>query len=239
MRLMKPQGDNLKKKASKNLTLGVVCLFAFLVLFVTSIDFLPSYINFDRYSTVRGIAIGMFLVGWYDYLILKYPRYRRGLIGEQKVSETLMGALGNEYSLFNDVMLKGKRGNIDHIVVGPTGIFAIETKNPKGKIISYYGDNWEGVGKKSPSRQARINAVRIKRILASQVESNSKRFWVQGIVAIANNEAKLTPKKPPESVEVERINELANHIKNKPKRFETREIEQIETELKNSIQAEK
>jgi hypothetical protein len=231
MRLIKPQGDNLGKKANKNLILGIVCFLAFLVLFVSSIGFLPSYIDFDRYNTARGTALGMFTVGWYYFLIHEYPRYRAGLIGEQKVTKTLMGALSNEYSLFNDVMLKGMNfGNIDHIVVGPTGIFAIETKNLKGKI-SYYGDNWEGAGKKSPSRQARINAMRIKRIL-------TKPFWVQGIVAIANNNTQLTPKRSPEFVEVTKLNELVNPIKNKPKRLETREIEQIETEIKNSIQAD-
>jgi hypothetical protein len=235
MRLLKPKGDNLRKKAIKNLALGAFCLFFFLVLFVTSIDVIPSYIDVGRYNTVRGTAIGMFLVGWYYYLICEYPRYRRGLIGEQKVAETLMTALGDEYSLFNDVMLKGMNfGNIDHIVVGPTGIFAIETKNIKGKI-SYYGDSWEGVGNRSPSRQARINAMRIKRILASPVGSNSIPFWVQGIVVFANNKAELTKKKLPEYVEVTKINELANHIKNKPKRLETRQIEQIETEIKNNI----
>jgi hypothetical protein len=107
----------------------------------------------------------------------------------------------------------------------------------QGKI-SYYGDSWEGVGNRSPSRQARINAMRIKKILTSPAETESKPIWVQGIVAIANKKAELTEKKPPEYVEVTKINELANRIKSKPKRLETRQIEQIETEIKNGIQAD-
>jgi hypothetical protein len=44
-------------------------------------------------------------------------------------------------------------------------------------------------------------------------------------------------KRPPEHVEVFKINELANYIESQPKRFEAHEIEQIETEIKNRIQA--
>ena len=45
-------------------------------------------------------------------------------------------ALNNDHALFNDVMLKdGERlGNIDHIIVGPRGIFAVETKHIHGTV---------------------------------------------------------------------------------------------------------
>ena len=35
--------------------------------------------------------------------------------------------------VYNDVNLPGKRGNIDHVVIGPTGIYVIETKNYSGR----------------------------------------------------------------------------------------------------------
>lgn len=44
--------------------------------------------------------------------------------------------LGDEYKIIND--FQTGRGNIDHICVGPTGIFVIETKAHKGSI-SYDG----------------------------------------------------------------------------------------------------
>jgi len=235
LRLLKPSGNYLKKKATRNLTLGILCLAIFLVLFATSIDGIPLYIDAGRYTTARGIALGLFIVGWY-YLLLQYLNYRAGIIGEQKVTRILSAALSDEYSMFNDVKLKGMAsGNIDHIVVGPTGIFVIETKNYKGKI-SYYGDNWEGVGRRSPSRQARINAMRIKKILASSTSLESKPFWIQGIVVLADRRAEITERRAPEHVKVTGIDGLADYIKSEPRRIEIREIELIKTEITNKIE---
>lgn len=235
MRLLKPSGNYLKKKATRNLTMGILCLAIFLVLFATSLDVIPLYIEAGRYTTARGIALGLFIVGGY-YFLLQYLTYRAGIIGEQKVTRILSATLSDDYSIFNDVMLKSiSGGNIDHIVVGPTGIFVIETKNYKGKI-SYYGDNWEGVGRRSPSRQARINAMRIKKILASSASLKSKPFWIQGVVVLADHRAEITERRPPEHVKVTRIDGLADYIKSVPRRIETLEIELIKTEIANKIE---
>lgn len=235
MRLLKPSGTYLKKKATRNLAMGILCLTIFLVLLVTSIDGIPLYIDVGRYTTARGIALGLFIVGWY-YFLLQYLNYRAGIIGEQKVTRILSAALSDEYSMFNDVMLKGMaHGNIDHIVVGPTGIFVIETKNYKGKI-SYYGDNWEGVGRRSPSRQARINAMRIKKILASSTSLKSKTPWIQGVVVFADHRAEITERRAPEHVKVTRIDGLTDYIKREPRRIGIREIELIELQITNKIE---
>jgi hypothetical protein len=234
-RLLKPSSDYLKKNAERNLAKGLLCLVVFLVLFVTSIDNLPFYVNAGCYETVRGIALGLFVAGCYYFLGLQYPSWRRGWIGEQRVTETLLAGLSDEYSLFNNVMLKDKKGgDIDHIVVGPSGVFVVETKNFRGKI-SYYEDNWEGVGRQSPSRQARSNATRIRKVLVSSQNLESRHLWVQGIVVLANTRVTVTPRKPPEHVEVFKINELVNYIKGQPRRFGTWEIGQIETEIRNKI----
>lgn len=235
MRLLKPSGNYLKKKATRNLAIGILCLFIFLVLFATSIDGILLYIEAGRYTTARGIALGLFIVGGY-YFLLQYLNYRKGIIGEQKVTRMLLAALSDEYSILNDVRLKGiSGGNIDHIVVGPTGIFVIETKNYKGKI-SYYGDNWEGVGKRSPSRQARINAIKVRKILASSASLESKSFWIQGVVVLADQRAEIIERSPPEYVKVARIDGLADYIKNEPRRIETREIELITAEIMSKIE---
>jgi len=235
LRLLKPSGTYLKKKATRNLIMGILCLALFLVLFVTSIDGIPLYIDAGKYTTARGIALGLFIVGWYYYFLLQYWTYRRGIIGEQKVTRILSAALSNEYSLFNNVKLKETWGDIDHIVVGPTGIFVIETKNRKGKI-SYYGDNWEGVGRGSPSKQARINAMRLKEILASSASLESKPFWIQGVVVLADHRAEITERKPPEYVKVTRIDGLTDYIKSAPRRIGTREMGLIEAEITNKIE---
>ena len=51
-----------------------------------------------------------------------------GAAGESKVGKRLE-KLPSEYKVFHDRKIPSSRANIDHIVVGPTGVFAIETKN--------------------------------------------------------------------------------------------------------------
>ena len=58
-----------------------------------------------------------------------------GLFGEAMVAH-LLGMLPTTFHCVHDITLRsnGKRSNIDHLVVGPTGIWVIETKNWKGKF---------------------------------------------------------------------------------------------------------
>jgi len=55
----------------------------------------------------------------------------RGACAEEEVAERLMN-LPDGYQVFHDIAFDGF--NIDHIVVGPGGIFLVETKSHKGKI---------------------------------------------------------------------------------------------------------
>ncbi len=59
--------------------------------------------------------------------------WRMGALGECEVAAELE-ALSDEFTIFNNV--NTRRGNLDQIVVGPTGLFALETKNWTGVISS-------------------------------------------------------------------------------------------------------
>lgn len=82
------------------------------------------------------------------FAFILYLRLNRakilGIWGEKKVS-ALLAMLGNEYHVFNDVLIRTNYGTsqIDHIVVSPFGIFVIETKNYKGWIFGgINSDKW-------------------------------------------------------------------------------------------------
>lgn len=59
--------------------------------------------------------------------------YKKGIRGESKVYFELM-KLSNEYTVIQDVKLPDQKWNIDFVVIGPTGIYAIEVKNIDGEI---------------------------------------------------------------------------------------------------------
>jgi len=116
--------------------------------------------------------------------VSKYRKYRKGIKGESRVEEVLR-ELDDSYILINNVRLPEGGGNIDHVVVGPTGVFAIETKNIKGNFVCE-GDNWYKIknGKirriRSISRQARQNAYRLRMML----KSHGCDQFVHGIVVL-------------------------------------------------------
>jgi Nuclease-related domain len=58
-------------------------------------------------------------------------RWERGARGERKVGAVLDG-LGPRWHALHDIYLG--RGNIDHVLVGPAGVFTVETKSHPGRI---------------------------------------------------------------------------------------------------------
>ena len=116
---------------------------------------------------------------------------RKGLQGEQTVASEL-SYLNDEFLLLNDVMLPGGRGNIDHILIGPTGVFVLETKNFSGKYVCY-GDQWffQGVRQKydvsSVSAQAKNNA----HILASLLHTSGFTVDVNPVIVFTHPSVQL------------------------------------------------
>ena len=66
-----------------------------------------------------------------DELEKERESMRKGAAGEKSVAHTL-SKLPDEFRVVNDVQTP--KGNLDHVVIGPTGVFVIETKNCRGKI---------------------------------------------------------------------------------------------------------
>lgn len=57
--------------------------------------------------------------------------YRKGAVGEALIAG-ILEELSDDYVVIND--LSTQFGNLDHVVVGPTGVFVIDTKNWKGTV---------------------------------------------------------------------------------------------------------
>ncbi len=76
-------------------------------------------------------AIGLML-GANRWLSPQVDRWLQGARGEQRVGAVLDSLSGDGWHALHDVSLG--RGNIDHILVGPGGIFTIETKSHKGRF---------------------------------------------------------------------------------------------------------
>lgn len=75
--------------------------------------------------------------------------FLKGAKGEEWVAHEL-SFLGSEYAVFNGLRLSGGKQNFDHIIVGPAGVFVVETKNWKGSVE--FRDGKLYAGGKEPSR---------------------------------------------------------------------------------------
>jgi len=226
MKILRPSGNYLKNRARRNLLLAILGATGSLVLVFSSIRNMPIYIDLGSYDGARGGFSIVFLIMGVLYW-RQYKTYRLGYEGEKHVTEHLKSALPNEYCLINDVTLPPyDRGNIDHIVLSPSGIFAIETKNHRGRITCY-GDEWiaryrgknRGASERqlnftlgSPSAQARNNAFGVKKIIDSLEPLKSKKIWVQGVVVFSNKYAELDINERPDRVEAMKLDELPKYL---------------------------
>ena len=66
-------------------------------------------------------------------------KLRAGIAGEELVATELGRALGEEWTLLRGY--RNRRGEIDHLLLGPPGLFAIEVKNLNA-TVHVDGDRW-------------------------------------------------------------------------------------------------
>lgn len=165
--------------------------------------------------------------------------WRAGLKGQEKVEEVL-SVLPDEYVLINNLSLPFKNCDIDHLLLGPNGIFLLETKHYKGDVTCIV-DDWEyqKIGKNgglykgyinNPSRQLKRNIWELKTFF----DKKSKRmfgvtpfpYWIQGIIVFTNEDTELTTKE--ETVKILKIDQLLKHIQStREYRIPKEEIQKI------------
>jgi hypothetical protein len=64
----------------------------------------------------------------------KVAAWREGAEGERRTARHLEGLADAGFIVFHDRRVPGYGGNLDHVAIGPTGVWAIETKSWTGKV---------------------------------------------------------------------------------------------------------
>jgi hypothetical protein len=239
IRQLKPIGTFSEKQAKKYLKRGLLFLIPFALLWLTSIHPLPFYIDMGIFNGNRELLKGVLLTFGMLFIMLPYRTWKSGLNGERNAVKNISDKLNSDYSIFNDVLLKdGKRGNVDHIIVGPTGIFVVETKNNEGTIT--YDGCWKGING-NPSEQANSNMFRVKDILKECEVFKQRDPYVKSVVVFTNRKANVKILKEPKwgcrVVQIKTLvdSHLSDYIKNEPPRFSDKEIMSIEQSLRMKI----
>lgn len=144
---------------------------------------------------------------------------RAGAAGEA-VLPRLLHTLPDSYTLINGVPRPGSRADIDHVLVGPTGIWALEAKHHVG-MVQCVGDAWGytrrgpgGVPREghigNPSQQARHSAEALTRYLQRRGVAQA----VEPVVVFTHPQVELTLERP--TVAVLRAAEVRAFVTQQP-----------------------
>jgi hypothetical protein len=60
--------------------------------------------------------------------------WRRGAAGERRTARLLDRLVRDGYVVFHDLAIPGSPANVDHLVVGPSGVFAVDSKQWSGSV---------------------------------------------------------------------------------------------------------
>ncbi len=136
----------------------------FLAVFIAGLS-----VGFLAVSTTIGLTLLVFSLACIAYSLRqglnRTARFFVGARGEERVSGILR-ELPDRYHVFNDFVARGS--HVDHVVVGPAGVFAVETKYWRGRVTIEDGCVLvNGVlPTRSPLDQVRREAHRVRQALA-------------------------------------------------------------------------
>ncbi|MFA5169373.1 MAG: nuclease-related domain-containing protein [Candidatus Paceibacterota bacterium] len=182
-----------KKYSSNKRMFKFAALVIFLIL-ISGITFLyvfsyQSYLKYPFVATVvflislmivyrEGIKADKELDGMEKH---NYFTWGRGAGAELIVKRSLM-TLNDDYRIISDFQMD--KGNIDHICIGPTGIFAIEVKAHKG-VISYINNRLKRENQDISSFlwQAKRGSVYLNHLIK---EKTGKDYFVVPVLVFPN-----------------------------------------------------
>jgi Nuclease-related domain len=158
-----------------------------------------------------GRLFEVFVINW---LQKKFENHFMGKKGEERVTSIIQRKLDGNWHLFCNVMVPGFKADVDLVLVGPMGVWAIEVKNYVGNY-RHVGDRWEYQKKgtwhklrNSPSKQAKNAAAHLGNFL----KANGINQWVTPVVAWASDEGSLHMESA--EVAVWKIEHLADELDN-------------------------
>jgi hypothetical protein len=96
--------------------------------------------------------------------------WRRGAEGERRTARLLDPLERHGWAVLHDLAVPGSRANIDHLVIGPGGVFVIDSKHYRGRLqLDGSGRLWHGRYPLAPA----LHAVSFEADQAAQVLTDS------------------------------------------------------------------
>jgi hypothetical protein len=81
--------------------------------------------------------------------------WRRGAAGERRTARLLHPLERQGWVVLHDLAVPGSRANLDHLVIGPGGVFVIDSKQYRGRLrLDSSGGLWRGGHPFAPALRA-------------------------------------------------------------------------------------
>ncbi|MFN3339422.1 MAG: nuclease-related domain-containing protein [Dietzia sp.] len=152
--------------------------------------------------------------------------WRIGADGEQAVAEQ-MATLGLQWRILHAVRVGERGADIDHVVIGPGGVFTVNSKHHPKAAIWVGGDTFMVNGSRVPYiRNSRHEARRASRLLGEHV---GFPVPVTGMIAVVGARRGFTVKSQPAdgAVAVVPRRGIRGFLQSQPQRLGLREIDAV------------
>jgi hypothetical protein len=234
-------GESLREKRERLVDENVppivfVPLFLWFIYLITTLQQWNSWARQPRFWLVLAIITTVIAAVWFRRLLPIARRLNRGERGERHVADVLEDLRIDGYEPIHDIVVD--RFNIDHVLVGPGGVFAIETKYRSGRgQITFRNTEGVFVGgrleEKDCLKQASASAAAVRDLI---LENCGMREWVTSIVVFVG-EWKIKNDWRDTDARVFTPDGLLHYIRSQQPRLTRKDIELIASHLERSAKS--
>jgi hypothetical protein len=146
-----------------------------------------------------------------------------GAIGEQLVAEELR-RLPSAWTVFHSLPVGMNDSDVDHVAVGPGGVFVLNAKHHAGKKIHIRDRAFLVSGfTQTYVRDSEHEATAVTRMLSARLP------WIPAVrpVIVLVNPGELTVKQHPEIVEVQTARGITKWLRRRPETLSADQVDQI------------
>ena len=187
-----------QRRGLRRITLALVIL----TVVATLVALLVSQVWWLALALGAAALLSAAVLGYFEWAYRRRSQLRNqlraGLKG-QRILPRMLAGLDDNYYLLNNLNLPGRSDDIDHLVIGPNGLFALETKHHRGRIFwrdgEWYQSKVSRRGRLQPETPLRDPTQQLKRnvdYLRSCINrtdpmlSYRTRLWIEGVVVFTH-----------------------------------------------------
>lgn len=218
------QKSHVKSKVShytKITLMGVIIILigiSGIILFIRTLELLQ--VSLLALLAIAGLIISEY--GWSKRRI-----WSKGAKGEKIVAKKLK-ELPKKYTAIRDVKIPNYGGDFDHVVVGPTGVYIIETKNYKPTYIPdedcWYHTSGR-VSELNPAKQVKLQSSKLNSFLKPKMGKKFKKGTIFPVISPINHN--LIFKNDIKSYEIVFPEDLVGYISHRRKILNSNEVKEI------------